>query len=43
MNKPAILIQRLYKSFGKLKALDGINLSIDKGSIVAVLGPNGAG
>jgi ABC-type branched-subunit amino acid transport system ATPase component len=43
VSKPAILIEKLHKRFGKLKALDGINLTIDKGSVVAVLGPNGAG
>lgn len=42
-NKPAILIEDVHKNYGKVKALDGLNLTIDEGSIVAVLGPNGAG
>ena len=33
----------LCKSFGDRKVLDGINLEINKGSIVGLLGPSGAG
>lgn len=33
----------LQKSFGGLKALDGINLSVSENSITAVIGPNGSG
>ncbi|WP_299334582.1 ABC transporter ATP-binding protein [uncultured Psychroserpens sp.] len=36
-------ITDLYKSFGKNKVLNGINLNINKGGIFAVLGPNGSG
>ena len=38
-----IQIQDIYKSFGKHKALDNINIKIKKGSIFGLLGPNGAG
>ena len=31
------------KSFGRAVALDGLNLAIGSGELVAVLGPNGAG
>ena len=31
------------KAFGTTKALDGINLQVRRGEVVAVLGPNGAG
>jgi len=31
------------KNYGEIRALDGVNLSIGKGKIVALLGPNGAG
>jgi ABC-2 type transport system ATP-binding protein len=33
----------LTKTFGKVRALDGLDLTIPPGRIVAVLGPNGAG
>jgi ABC-2 type transport system ATP-binding protein len=33
----------LVKSFGKTKALDGLDLVAESGHVVAVLGPNGAG
>ncbi|MCX8194947.1 MAG: ATP-binding cassette domain-containing protein [Candidatus Micrarchaeota archaeon] len=41
--KPAIVIRKLSKSFGKLRAVDGINLEVYEGEIFALLGPNGAG
>ena len=31
------------KSFGELRVLDGIDLSIDRGEVVCVLGPSGSG
>lgn len=44
MNESAsIVVQNLYKSFGKQKALKNVNLSITKGQIYGLLGPNGAG
>jgi Cu-processing system ATP-binding protein len=36
-------ITDLYKTFGKNKVLNGINLTIKEGGIFAVLGPNGSG
>lgn len=41
--EPAIVIKDLKKSFGDKKVLDGISLSIPKGTIFGLLGPNGAG
>jgi len=38
-----IRIENLYKSFGKVKVLDGINLDLSPGKITVVLGPNGSG
>lgn len=38
-----IQITNLKKSFGKLEVLKGINLSLDKGHVIAVMGPNGSG
>lgn len=39
----AIEIHDVSKLYGRQKALDGINLSINKGEVVGLLGPNGAG
>jgi ABC-2 type transport system ATP-binding protein len=33
----------LVKSFGQLRAVDGIDLAVRQGEIFGVLGPNGAG
>lgn len=38
-----IEFKNIHKSFGKLKVLDGLDLTIKKGGIFAVLGPNGSG
>lgn len=39
----ALKVESLSKTFGKQKALNKINISIEKGEIVGLLGPNGAG
>ncbi|MES2930735.1 MAG: ATP-binding cassette domain-containing protein [Patescibacteria group bacterium] len=39
----AISITNLTKSFKDVKVLEGINLSIKRGTMLALLGPNGAG
>jgi len=39
----AIEVRGLRKSYGALRAVDGVNLEISRGEIVALLGPNGAG
>lgn len=38
-----VTIEHLHKSFGSNQVLKDINLTIDKGDIVAVLGPSGTG
>ena len=38
-----ISIEALVKSYGEHRAIDGVDLTIEKGEIFALLGPNGAG
>jgi ABC-2 type transport system ATP-binding protein len=40
---PAIEIRDLRKSYGTLNAVDGLNVSVPRGSFFGFLGPNGAG
>ena len=42
-NEAVIVVKNLKKYFGDVKALDGIDLHVDKGKIYGLLGPNGAG
>ena len=39
----AIKVEDLYKSFGKLKVLEGISVEVKKGEVVAIIGPSGSG
>lgn len=43
MNECAIRTENLSRDYGKFRALDNMNLNIEKGRVVALLGPNGAG
>ncbi len=36
-------ISNLYKSFGDIRAVDGLSLEINRGEVFGLLGPNGAG
>jgi len=38
-----IEVRDLHKSFGELRAVDGISFTVEKGEIFGFLGPNGAG
>jgi phospholipid/cholesterol/gamma-HCH transport system ATP-binding protein len=40
---PAIIVQGLHKSYGEQKVLNGLNLKVDSGQTVAVLGRSGTG
>lgn len=36
-------ISELYKSFGEVKALNGLNMKVGKGGVYGLVGPNGSG
>ena len=38
-----IQLRDLFKSYGQVKALNGLNLEVPKGTLYGLLGPNGAG
>ena len=40
---PAIVVERLCKDYGRLRAVDGVSFAVRRGEIYALLGPNGAG
>lgn len=37
------MVENLTKSFGKIKALDGVSFAVERGKVMGLLGPNGAG
>lgn len=43
MNDNLLEIKNLSKSFGKNKVLSGINITLKKGSVLGLMGENGAG
>src|SRR3954447_22998622 len=43
MSEPVIQLLNVQKRFGKTAVLKGVNLSIERGQIFALLGRNGAG
>jgi ABC-2 type transport system ATP-binding protein len=40
---PAVEVRGLVKSFGRTRAVDGLDLTVERGAVYGVLGPNGAG
>ena len=40
---PILEVLDLHKSYGKVKAVDGISFAVREGSCFGILGPNGAG
>lgn len=43
MQKEILEIRNLSKSYGHLQALDSLSLTVEKGSVFGILGPNGSG
>ena len=43
MSNNVISTENLVKTFGKTKALDGVNLAVEPGEVYGFIGPNGAG
>ena len=43
MGDPILSTRELGRSFGALKAVDGVSLRIERGSMTGLIGPNGAG
>ncbi|MEV6652673.1 ATP-binding cassette domain-containing protein [Streptomyces sp. NPDC051219] len=39
----AIVVEGLHKRYGEKRALDGLDLTVESGTVYGVLGPNGAG
>jgi ABC-type polar amino acid transport system ATPase subunit len=41
--RPVIEVRKVHKSFGRIKVLDGIDLTVALGEVVVVCGPSGSG
>jgi polar amino acid transport system ATP-binding protein len=42
-DQPIILVKELHKHFGKVEALNGVDLDVEKGRVVVIIGPSGSG
>lgn len=42
-SKPSLLVKRVSRSFGAVRAVDNVDLEVKRGSVHALVGPNGSG
>ncbi|HVM28335.1 MAG TPA: ATP-binding cassette domain-containing protein [Mycobacteriales bacterium] len=43
MSQDAVVVDDVHVAFGTTRALDGVSLSVERGTVLGLLGPNGAG
>src|SRR6266700_6297334 len=43
LGAPALLLENVVKTYGPIRAVDGVSLEVHAGEFIALLGPNGAG
>lgn len=43
MAEPIIQIENIHKNFGRVQALRGVNLNVEVGEVVVIIGPSGSG
>ena len=43
MSQPIIEVKNIFKSYGDLPVLKGVNMSVNKGEVVSIVGASGAG
>lgn len=42
-DKPIIVIENLHKHFGHVRAVDDVNLTVNQGEVIVIVGPSGSG
>jgi lipoprotein-releasing system ATP-binding protein len=43
MSRPIIEVKNIFKSYGDLPVLKGVNMSVNKGEVISIVGASGAG
>jgi polar amino acid transport system ATP-binding protein len=43
MSEPIIVVKDLHKRFGGIHAVQGVNLEVDRGKVIVIIGPSGSG